>query len=48
MKLVIFTICIIFSGVSFAQVDINPSYLDFGIIEIDEKSIGEKGFQPAT
>lgn len=35
MKLVIFTICIIFSGISFAHVDINPSYLDFGVIEID-------------
>ena len=35
MKLVIFTICLIFSGTSFSQVDISPSYLDFGVIEID-------------
>ena len=34
MKLVIFTICLIFSETSFSQVDISPSYLDFGVIEI--------------
>tara|TARA_B100000925_G_C22003012_1_gene472229 strand:- start:840 stop:1202 length:363 start_codon:yes stop_codon:yes gene_type:complete len=35
MKAIISIICIIFSTISLAKVDINPSYLDFGVIEID-------------
>jgi hypothetical protein len=35
MKLVIFIVCLILNQSLFAGVDVNPTYIDFGVIEID-------------